>query len=293
MSRSWRLRQRPTRDVGGACRYCRRRRSDGQRRNPPGDRSTTAAQRRCARAGRGLRSAAHHRRGQAGGDVGGRGDVRRPPARHQRPRRRDADVRGRHDHAQAAQGRAEPVHRVDATPGAPPRRSRLRNARDAWACRSNRPSDEGKVDCHEPGHGQHSGRQHLRGQRSARRSRSHPDGEPRPLPGGHAVSVALDPDGRRDPAEDAVRRRAGLLQGQVLRGGDDGDDLRRLPSVADAAALRLRRLRGDDRDREPRQGAGRAGREARSGRRLRRPVRGEGQAGQGRPALHATSTAAR
>ena len=48
---------------------------------------------------------------------------------------------------------------------------------------------------------------------------------------------------------------------------------------------RHHRLRGDDRDREPRQGAGRSGREAGGGVRLRRSVRGEGQAGQGRRAL--------
>ena len=46
----------------------------------------------------------------------------------------------------------------------------------------------------------HPGRQHLRGQRSARRSRRHADREPRPVPGGHALPLALDPDGRRHPA---------------------------------------------------------------------------------------------
>ena len=45
---------------------------------------------------------------------------------------------------------------------------------------------------------------------------------------------------------------------------------------------RHHRLRGDDRDREPRQGPGRSRGEAGGGVRLRRSVRGEGQAGQGR-----------
>ena len=193
------------------------------------------------------------------------------------------------------QGRAEPVHRVDAAPGPPHGGSRLRDARGARPAGriALRGRQQTKETSHEPRHGQHPRRQHLRRQRSARRSRRHADREPRPVPGGHALPLALDPDRRRHPAQDAVGRRAGLLQGPVLRGGDDRDGLRRLPPVGDAAALRVRRLRGDDRDREPRQGAGRAGRQARGRRRLRRSVRGEGQAGQGRPALHATSTTAR
>ena len=94
--------------------------------------------------------------------------------------------------------------------------------------------------CHEPRHRQHPGWQHLRRQRSTRRSRRLADGEPRAVPGRHALSLPLDPHRRRHPPEDDVRRRAGLLQGSVLRGGDDRDDLRRLPPVGGAPALRLR-----------------------------------------------------
>ena len=42
------------------------------------------------------------------------------------------------------------------------------------------------------------------------------------------VSLALDPHRQRAPPEDAVGRRAGLLQGPVLRGGHDRHRLRRL-----------------------------------------------------------------
>ena len=71
----------------------------------------------------------------------------------------------------------------------------------------------------------------------------------------HALPLEMDPHRRRHPPEDAVCRRAGVLQGAVLRGGDDRDHLRRFAPVADARQRQVTvGFTRTHRNQEPRQG---------------------------------------
>ena len=241
------------------------------------------------RSGRRLWSVANHGRGQAGRDAGGGRGVRRADPRHERPRRRHPRFAPtRTTLRKLLKGELNPFIASMRRQARTRRRPRLRHARDpgpaGWIAVRRR--QRTKRSCHDARHGLASW--------TAARSWSAIGAAistPR-RPTTTACSWKTRASSRkwiltvvRHPPEDAVRRRPGLLQGPVLRGGDDRDGLRRLAPVGDPPALRHRRLRGDDRDREPRQGAGRGGRQPRGRLRLRRSVRGQGQAGEGRRAV--------
>ena len=121
-------------------------------------------------------------------------------------------------------------------------------------------------------------RQHVRGQRRARRHRGVPHRPDRPLLVRHALPLEVGADDQRRADEPALGRRPPVLRVALLPRARHRDRLHRREAVGDPAARGRQRLpRGAD-DSQPCRRAGRPERPARGGLRLRRPVRGQGRA---------------
>ena len=130
--------------------------------------------------------------------------------------------------------------------------------------------------------GQDPGRQHVRRVRRARRRGGLADRADGSLLVRHAVPVEVGADDRRAEAELPVDRRPPVLPVAVLPGARDRHGLHRRQAVGHPRTLGGRRVpRGADGP-QPRERAGRAHDPDRCGQRLRRPVRGQGRAQEGR-----------
>ena len=123
-------------------------------------------------------------------------------------------------------------------------------------------------------------RQHLRGQRLARRHRGVADGSDRPLLVRQPLPLDVDPDRGRRAAESALGRRSAVLRIALLPRAGHRNGLRRRQDLGDSPARGRRRVPRRAHDPEPRRQAGRPQGSHRRCQRFRRPVRGQGCAGE-------------